>query len=165
MMEPTQVMDAGRMCVGIDPTGAVFGAWQAGSHTGAQKVNEPGAVCWNELNTRDGKAADAFYSAVFGDQPEQVGDGETFDYTVWKVGEGDKATQVCGRLQMTAEWPAEIPAHWMTYFAVDDCDKAAERVAELGGKVQQAPFDSPYGRVAVVADPWGATFSLMQLAD
>jgi predicted enzyme related to lactoylglutathione lyase len=66
---------------------------------------------------------------------------------------------------MNDDWPADMPPHWMNYFAVDDCDKAAEKTTELGGTVHQAPFDSPYGRIAVISDPWGATLSLMQLAD
>jgi predicted enzyme related to lactoylglutathione lyase len=161
IMEPLDVMDQGRMLIAADPGGAVFGVWEAGAHTGAQKVNAPGSFSWCELNARDGKAADQFYSAVFGHQPEQIGDGVKFDYTVWHIG----GQQVCGRLQMTAEWEG-VPPHWMPYFAVDgDCDKAAERVTELGGRVQVEPFDSPYGRMAVVADPDGANFTIIHLAD
>jgi predicted enzyme related to lactoylglutathione lyase len=165
IMEPMDVMDAGRMCFALDPTGAAFGAWQAGAHRGAEKRDEPGSLCWNELNTRDGATADAFYSRVFGVRPEQIGDGPAFDYTVWSVTSGGRSEQVCGRLLMNDDWPESIPPHWMTYFAVADCDSSAARVAELGGKVKHVPFDSAYGRIAVVTDPWGATFSIMKLAE
>jgi predicted enzyme related to lactoylglutathione lyase len=161
MMEPMDVMGAGRMCFAFDPTGAAFGVWEPGAHIGAERVNEPGAVCWNDLNTRDGKAADKFYSAVFGHQVEQMGDGINFDYTVWMV----DGRQVCGRLKMNDDWPDDVSPHWMTYFSVDDCDKSAAKAAELGGRIEQAPFDSPYGRLAVISDPWQAHFTLMKLAD
>jgi predicted enzyme related to lactoylglutathione lyase len=161
LADPQDVGAAGRMCVAADPSGAVFGVWEAVQHAGAQKVNEPGAMCWNEVNTRDGKAVDDFYRAVFGVKTEQIGDGVNFDYTVFLV----EGRQVAGRLRMNDDWPADESPHWMNYFAVDDCDKAAERVAELGGTVRQAPFDSPYGRIAVIADPWGSPLSLMRLAD
>jgi predicted enzyme related to lactoylglutathione lyase len=160
LLEPVDVMSAGRMCIAADPAGAAFGVWERGEHLGAEKVNEPGTLCWNEVNTRDGKAADDFYRSVFGVRTEQMGDGVNFDYTVFLV----EGKQVGGRLQMNDDWPAEVTAHWMTYFAVDDCDKAAAQATELGGSVQHGPFDSPYGRVAVITDPDGSAVSIMQLA-
>ena len=64
--EPMDVMDLGTMAVFADPTGAVFGVWQPGTFHGAGVVNEPGAIAWNELNTRDLAGAKEFYGAVFG---------------------------------------------------------------------------------------------------
>ncbi len=64
--EPMEVLDLGKMAVFADPSGAVFGIWQPGTFIGAELVNEPGALSWNELNTRDPEAAKAFYGAVFG---------------------------------------------------------------------------------------------------
>jgi len=156
LMGPMEIPGSGRMLFGFDPTDAAFGVWEPGQHRGAQVFGETGALSWAELNTRDGAAADAFYRGLFGYEQEQIGDGETFDYTVWKVG----GAQVCGRLQMTAEW-GELPPHWMVYFGVDDTDAAAQRVAANGGQVRHGPFDSPYGRIVVVADPNGAVLSLI----
>ena len=65
---------------------------------------------------------------------------------------------VCGRLKMDQAW-GELPPHWLNYFAVEDCDATATKARELGGNVMHGPFDTPHGRVAVVADPYGAVFS------
>ena len=63
-------MDAGRMAVLQDPTGAVFQVWQAKNSIGAKILNEPGALCWTELTTTDTKAAEAFYTKLFGWTPK-----------------------------------------------------------------------------------------------
>lgn len=158
MVEPMVVGPNGTMAIAQDATGAVVGMWQAGEHLGAQLVNEPGTVTWNEVNSRDGAAADTFYSGVFGVTPQKI-DAEGLDYVTYQVDGKD----VGGRLQMTDEWPDSIPPHWMTYFAIADADGAAERVRELGGTVSHGPFDSPFGRTLVVLDPWSAVFSLIQV--
>lgn len=155
LVSPMEIPGQGRLLFGFDSTGAAFGAWEPGEHTGAEAHDEPGAMAWHEVNSRDGAATDKFYGSLFDYTQEQIGDGERFDYVVYKL--GDRSW--CGRLQMTAEW-GDIPPHWMTYFRVEDCDAAAARVREFGGKVMHGPFDSPHGRIAVVADPYGAVFSL-----
>jgi predicted enzyme related to lactoylglutathione lyase len=66
VMAPMDVMTAGRMAVFQDPYGAFFSISQAGDHHGAQLINEPGSLSWNELNTHDTEGAAAFYAAVFG---------------------------------------------------------------------------------------------------
>ena len=66
MFEPMDVMDLGKMAIFSDPGGAVIGVWEPGTFAGATRVNEPGALCWNELGTRDVEGAKAFYNAVFG---------------------------------------------------------------------------------------------------
>lgn len=157
--EPMDVMDLGRMAVFTDPTGAFFGIWQPGTFIGAERVNEPGTVGWNELSTRDTAAAKQFYGAVFGwgydDEPsDRVG-----TYTIWKVGEA----MVAGMLDMNAlGMPAEIPPNWLVYFGVEDADAAVEKVQSGGGSVMNGPIDIPVGRFAVVADPFGAVFAVMQ---
>lgn len=161
LMPVMEIPGAGRMLFAVDNNGASFGAWEPASHTGSELHAEPGAACWAELNTRDGAAADMFYKRVFGyPEQEQIGDDDGFDYAVWKAGGED----VCGRLQMNSpEWPDSVRSHWMQYFAVDDIDAAVQQVPALGGKVCHGPFDSPYGRIAIVDDPYGATFSLLQI--
>jgi len=157
LMPPMEIPGQGRMLFAFDPTGAAFGVWEPGSHRGAERYDDPGSLCWHEVNTRDGAAADAFYRGLFRYEQAQIGDGAGFDYTVWNL----DGKPVCGRLKMTTEW-GELPPHWMNYFAVEDCDVAATTVRELGGAVMHGPFDSPHGRIAVVADPYGAIFSLIQ---
>lgn len=157
MVEPMDIPGSGRMLFGFDPTGAAFGVWQPGNHRGAERFDEPGAMCWHEINTRDGARADGFYGALFSYEQQQIGDGAKFDYTMWSI----DGHPVAGRLQMTEEWQG-IPPHWTTYFVVENCDDSVKKVAELGGKLCQGPFDSPHGRIAVINDPWGAVFSIIQ---
>ncbi|WP_437874518.1 VOC family protein [Sorangium sp. So ce513] len=156
MMEPMTVGDFGRMLVAVDPTGAVFGVWEPKNHTGAQAVEEPGAMVWHEVNTRDHKKAADFYARVFGLEARKL-DVPGVEYMTLHKGQ----KTVGGVLQMNDHWPADIPPHWMTYFAVADLDASLAKVAELGGKVCVPPFATPYGRQSVVTDPWGATFTLM----
>lgn len=158
LMEPLDVFEAGRMLYAVDPMGAGFGVWQARDHVGSRRVGEPGAPAWHELHTTTGAAADAFYGAVFGYSYEQIGDGHAFDYTLIHVGE----ELVGGRLRVRRDDPVDVRPYWMTYFAVADPDAAAATVAESGGTVLRAPVDSPYGRLAVVADPWGAAFTVIR---
>lgn len=159
--EPMDVMDLGKMAVFADPTGAVFGIWQPGTFLGAGVVNEPGAIAWNELGTRDTPAAKDFYGAVFGWVAADIDMGEMGDYTRWKLGEGS----VGGMLDITGRLPDEIPAHWLTYFAVQDSDAAIETVKDKGGSVAFGPVDIPVGRFAVVQDPHGAAFAVIELSE
>lgn len=162
LVEPMDVMDIGRMAFFADPTGAAFGVWQPKSFSGAELVNEPGSLCWNEVLTRDVEADKSFYTAVFGwdaGRPQFEGAPET--YTVWEL--GDK--QVCGMMQMTGDFfPAEVPPHWAVSFAVADCDGTVEKARELGATIVAEPMDMPIGRFAGIVDPQGASFSVMQMA-
>jgi predicted enzyme related to lactoylglutathione lyase len=64
---------------------------------------------------------------------------------------------------MDERWQG-IPANWGLYIRVSDCDATVSRLQELGGSVKQVPFDAPnVGRMAVVADPQGAIFSVIRL--
>jgi uncharacterized protein len=160
MMGPMDIPGSGRMVFAADPTGASFGVWQPAGHSGSALTSEPGAPCYAELVTRDGTAADAFYRGLFPYEQQQIGDATgDFDYTTWSIG----GNMVCGRMQMTDEFPPDIPAAWLVYFAVDDADAAVERVTANGGQVRMGPQDSPYGRMATVADPQGAVFCLIDM--
>ena len=139
----------------IDPGGAAVGVWQAGTHIGAGLVGEPIAMTWCEVNTRAFDDVKRFYGQVFGWEAEDVPVPES-RYAMWKQG-GDT---VGGMMQMTAEW-GDIPAHWMAYFAVRDTDEMTKRATELGGGVGAEPFDTPYGRIAVLIDPTGGHFSVI----
>ena len=161
VMPAMDVMDAGRMAIFQDPAGAFCSLWQPLGHIGAELVNEAGTLCWNELSVRDADAAIAFYTSVFGwTAATNVVSSEGMTYTEFSLGD----RSVGGLMRMDDTWPAEVPPHWMVYFAVDDCDAAATTVAELGGEVCVAPTDIAPGRFAVVADPQGATFSVLALS-
>jgi uncharacterized protein len=162
LVEPMDVMDIGRMAFFADPAGAAFGVWQPKAFAGADVVNEPGSLCWNEVLTRDAEAGKAFYPAVFGwtaGRPSFAGAPES--YTVWELA----GRPVGGMMQMTDEhFPPEVPAHWEVCFAVADCDGTIARARELGATVTSGPMDMPIGRFAGFIDPQGASFTVMQAA-
>lgn len=159
LMGAMDVMDAGRMAVFADPEGAVFSAWQPGNHIGSQLVNEANTFCWSELGTRDPEAAKAFYSTVFGwgSHTNEMPNGGS--YTEVKVGE----RTVAGMMDITNILPPQVPAYWLVYFAVDDCDESVAKVKELGGSVRMPPMDIPIGRFAVVTDDQGSVFAMIAL--
>jgi predicted enzyme related to lactoylglutathione lyase len=151
------VMDAGRMAVLQDPTGAMFMLWQAGKHYGAGVLNEPGALCWTELATRDTKAAEAFYTRLFGWTAKVGGEGTPMEYTEFS----NQGRPGVGMMQMPAQVPAEVPPYWMPYFQVVDCDGSAAKAKQLGAHVAVPPMDIPgTGRFAVINDPQGAMFAV-----
>jgi hypothetical protein len=157
MMEPMDVMDAGRMLFATDTTGATFGVWQGRNHTGAQAANVPGAFTWSEHMSRDFEGAKAFYAAVFG---YEYGDMSTedFSYATLLI----NGQQVVGGI---GAYPGgsgnEHQAFWGVYFGTTDTDKAVELATSHGGQVVRPAADSPYGRMAIVADNQGAVFSLI----
>ena len=158
-VEPMDVGDIGRMAVFADPTGAAIGIWQPKSFKGAELANEPGTFAWNELNTRDVTAAKAFYTQVFGWEANDLDMGG-MSYTEWKVGE----KSVAGMMTMPDMVPAEVPAHWLVYFGVDDTDASVSKATELGATTVVPPTDIPPGRFAVLSDPDGATFAVIKMS-
>lgn len=157
LMEPFDVMDAGRMAIAVDPAGAMFGIWQAGRHDGAQLANEPGSLIWNENMSRDFEGNKAFYRSVFG---YDFGDIGAATYQTLQIG----GKEVAGIGTIAADAPASAPASWGVYFAVADTDAAAAKAAELGGSVLRGPWDSPFGRMAQLADDQGAVFYVCSTA-
>jgi predicted enzyme related to lactoylglutathione lyase len=121
-------------------------------------VNEPGALSWNELNTRDVEGSKAFYAGVFGWEPVTQGE-EPGAYTEFKL----EGNSVAGMMQMPDMVPREVPPHWLVYFAVDDTDASVARCEERGGSVRVPPMDIEPGRFSVLADPQGATFAVMRM--
>jgi predicted enzyme related to lactoylglutathione lyase len=160
MVEPMDVMDIGRMAFFGDPTGAAFGIWQPKSFAGADLVNEPNSLCWNEVLTRDAAADKDFYPAVFGWTAGKPGfEGAPESYTVWEV----DGHAVGGMMQMSEPYfPADVPPHWSVCFAVADCDAIVAKARELGATITYEPMDMPIGRFAGIVDPQGAAFSVMQ---
>jgi predicted enzyme related to lactoylglutathione lyase len=160
LMEPMDVMDAGRMAIIADPVGAVISVWQAGNHPGAGIVNEPNTYSWSELVTTDIATSKQFYSAVFGWGSQTHGEGGPMAYTEWKIGD----RSVGGMMQKPPMMPAEVPPHWGVYFTVDGTEAAMDKVKELGGQVLMGPMDVEPGKIAVVTDPQGAAFNIITLA-
>ncbi|UQI43393.1 VOC family protein [Streptomyces sp. HU2014] len=156
MMHGTDVLTLGRMAVAEDPTGAVFGLWQAKDFTGAKVVNEPGSFIWNELNTNDTATASGFYATALGLKAAPM-DGAPGYFSLTA---GDRTV---GGMQALGVLPAppDGPSHWLTYFSVDDTDSTVDAVIRAGGSVIKPPFDMVAGRMAVVQDPQGGAFALI----
>jgi len=156
---PFDVMDAGRMAVLRDPTGAVFQVWQAGRSIGAKTLGEPGALCWTELMTDDTAAAEKFYTALFGWTAKHSGPGSPMPYTEFTVKGADRPS--VGLLGRLPHMPKEVPPFWLPYFMVTDVDATAAKSGSLGGKAHVPPQDLPgTGRFAVLVDPQGAPFAV-----
>jgi uncharacterized protein len=177
--EPFDVLDAGRMGVFTDPEGAAFCVWQAGEHKGAQVVNEHGSLNFNNLSTRDVQGAKSFYGSVFGWQTLELEGG----FQAWTLpGYGDYLARddpeirermaeagaqegfedVVASINPIQDDQPDTPPHWGVTFAADDADAIANAATELGGNVIAPPFDAPWVRMTVVADPQGATFTASQ---
>ncbi len=152
LVAPMDVGPMGRMVIALDPEGNPFGLWQAGQHTGFGVFNEPGSVVWNEAAVADPQAAQAFYGAVFGFHFDEIEGAE--GYATFAT--GDRPLGGLGRRQTGA------PKGWTTCFSVASADEAVAAVEGGGGKVTTQPMDSPYGRFALLEDPWAAAFSVMQ---
>jgi uncharacterized protein len=152
VVEPMEVAPFGTMTIAVDPQGNAFGLWQSAEHTGVRIHNEPGSLAWNEAAVDDPEGARAFYSAVFGFTFEEMPDSG--GYTTFT-----NTDQPLGGLG--GHQPGS-PKGWTTCFSVADTDAAIATVEAKGGKVTMAPMDTEFGRFAVVEDPWGAAFSVMQ---
>jgi predicted enzyme related to lactoylglutathione lyase len=157
-MAPFDVMDAGRMALIQDPTGAMIATWEARKYIGAEVTGEPNSFCWGELVTTDPETAGTFYKGLF-------------DWTTKGMDIGPEAytefvnndTPVGGMMKIT-EQMAGVPPHWGVYFAVNDCDATVEKAVGLGGSIVMPPTDIPtVGRFAVIKDPQGAVFSVIKL--
>lgn len=159
MRPPMDVMDAGRMSVVTDSTGAVFCLWEKKGSIGAEVINEHGALSWTELLTPDPSKAAAFYAQVLGWTAETVPmPGSMGDYTVFHV-EGGNEDGIAG--SMTPPMP-NMPPAWLVYFIVNDCDATAALATEKGGTVMGQPMDIPgTGRLVPIQDPQGAMFAVM----
>jgi predicted enzyme related to lactoylglutathione lyase len=171
--EPMDVGPAGRTATCADPDGAEFCLWQAGEHRGADVVNSPGSVNFNDLRARELGRAEEFYGAVFGWELLDVG-----GFTAWALpaygdfleerNPGNRARmaefggparfeEVVATAAVTMERP-----RWGVTFAVAHADDAVARAEALGGRVLSGPVDAPWVRTAEIADPQGAVFTASQ---
>lgn len=146
---PLDVFDSGRVLYIQDPTGGRLGLWQPKNHIGAGLVNKPGAMLWNELITGDVETAKAFYGRALG----------------WEFSDDDGYIHIRNRgrsnggmIQMD-----DMPPAWTPYFSVASLDDALKQIKELGGRVVVPKTEAPgTGHFAVILDPAGACFNIMQ---
>ncbi|MFE1957323.1 VOC family protein [Streptomyces sp. NPDC059479] len=187
---PTALGPFGVMAQAADPAGAVFGLWQSEEGWGFEKTGLPGSFCWTELYTRDKERVDPFYETVFGFRGTDLPDSSV-DFRIWSLagagteepsasgtesaavggaadsepGQADTEPgpvgAIGGRSVITDAFPAEMPAHFLVYFSVSDCDTTAGTVVRLGGRITTPPFDIQYGRMAALMDNQGAAFAVL----
>lgn len=163
VVEPDDAGRAGRFAVIVDSNNAGIGLWQAGEIDGYDFTGQPGSPVWFENMTHGFERATEFYTIVFGANLVPMLTpmaGDDFHYAT--NGPEDEATW--GLCDATDVVPADATG-WRIYFAVDSTDAALARVRELGGEVLDGPVDSPFGRIATVADPTGATFQITALGE
>jgi uncharacterized protein len=159
MMPAMKVGDQGAMAVLGDPSGAAIGVWQPEQHRGFGRIGEPGTPVWFELLTRNYESAMEFYAQVFGWTLTPLEDSGDFRYSTASLGRDPFA----GVMDAPAILPDGVPSLWQFYMGVDDVDASVAEVKELGGALLREPQDTPYGRMAGVADPLGAAFNLNSL--
>jgi uncharacterized protein len=160
LVPPFDVGVQGRMAACLDPAGAPFSVWQAGTMAGAEVLDVPGALTWSELITRDVERSAAFYGHVFG-WVARDSQAAGMPHLTWERG-----GRMIGGLQpmVGPGWPADLAAHWMPYFAVRHCDETTDLARGLGGQIVRAPANVAMGRYAVIEDPEGGIFSIMESA-
>lgn len=158
VMPAHDIGESGRNALILDPTGALISMWQPNQLEGYEFTGAPGSPVWCELMTLRYDEATAFYTAVF--DAELVPMAEPMDSDDFRYatnGPGESATWGVG--DATGMMPEEATG-WRVYLAVDSSEAALARVRELGGSVLDGPVDSPFGRIATIADPEGATFQI-----
>jgi len=159
IMGPFDVMDAGRMAVLQDPTGAYFCLWQANKNKGIGIHSVHGTLCWADLSTNDTDKAQKFYSGLLGWKFEK-GEKDDSGYLHIKNGE-----HFIGGLPPAKYLQPGVPPHWLAYFLVDDVDVTANTAKEMGAKFFMPPMTMEgVGRMSVMADPQGAVFAIFKSA-
>ena len=159
MVEPFDVLEAGRMSVVADPTGAVFSMWQPRESIGATIVNEPGTLTWNELSTSDVDQARSFYGDLFGWTFEDVGTDENPYTTIRNGGRMNGGVRPLGE----QERQMSVPPNWIPYFVSADIERNAEQLGGAGGRVMVGPMSVLQGsRILIAQDPQGAVFALFE---
>jgi predicted enzyme related to lactoylglutathione lyase len=154
---PFDVPGQGRMAVIQDPTGAFFCIWQASNSIGIRVAGENGTLCWADLNTPDPEGAKTFYEGLFG-WNLVYGENDPSGYLHIKNGE-----EFIGGIPPAEQRDPSIPPNWMIYYQVDDVDATAAKAKQLGGSEYLAPMTMEgVGRMAVVADPQGASFAIFK---
>ena len=154
---PFDVMDAGRMAVVQDPTGATFCVWQPKNDPGIGIAQVAGTLCWADLSTSDVKRTSAFYSGLFGWQLT-TDPKDPSGYLHIKNGE-----HFIGGIPPALHY--KLPPHWLGYFQVEDVDATASNAKQMGANLYLPPKTMEgVGRFSVIADPQGAVFAIFKSA-
>ena len=156
---PAPIPHRGTILHAIDACGAPVVFWEVPPDW-EFATGTPNTFSGVDLNTHDGVAADHFYTKLFNYSSHQIGDGDSLDYAEWMI----EHTPVLYRYVMGAEYGQDTPPHWLVYFDIDPLrgtDAVAGEAIMLGGTVVLQPYDTPFGRMAILADPEGSVFAVI----
>lgn len=156
------VMEAGRMAVIADPTGAVLSVWQPKKHAGTGITGVAGTLCWADLSTPDAGRAGEFYSGLFNWKLMAETDDKPATAGYLHIKNGD---EFIGGIPPSAHRDPRTPPHWLVYFLVSNCDATAAKAKELGAQSYLGPMTMEgVGRMAILADPQQAVFAIFEAA-
>lgn len=165
----------GRALFAVDNSGAHVGFWQPRAHIGTGLLGERSALCWAELTVHDAAAADHFYGSVLDFHATAHAAADSPHYAAYRLAEGTGGTGAAGAAGAAEDTEpvagrsvlgpdqADTEPFWMPYFGVADAAGAARTATREGGSVLYSGSDATGRGVAVLADPWGATFAVLEL--
>ncbi|MBD8029893.1 VOC family protein [Corynebacterium gallinarum] len=159
LAQPTEVF-LGHMVLAVDPAGALFGLIEPSSEESFVAAGEPGTPVWHELTTVTNypEAVD-FYGELFNWMTSELSSEEGeggFRYTTALV----DGSAFAGVFDAKGQFPPQVPSFWQTYLGVLSVDDAVAKAPEFGGDVIREPWDSEFGRMALISDSTGATVTL-----
>ncbi len=141
------------------PAGAVFGVCQLAPDWGFT-AGVPNSLVWAEFITHRAPQADQYFGELFGFTGQQIGNGIDDDYMVWYAGEDS----VIGRAMMMPGTSQSTRARWVAHFRTPldrGFDDAVYEAHEAGARLRFRPYSSQLGQVAVMSDPVGVRFALI----
>ena len=147
----------GTMVIALDPQGNPFGLWQSGMHTGVRIHNEPGALAWNEAMVDDTAAAKRVLLGRLRLPLRPDGAEGRRGHGLHDV---QHRREPAGRARRLRPEHAEGLADLL--LGRPPPTRRCAAVEASGGKVTMPAMDTPFGRFAIVEDPWGAPFEVMQ---
>jgi predicted enzyme related to lactoylglutathione lyase len=161
LFEPRDVPGRGRQAVLADPQGAVFAVLASSAGDPPDELPELGEWIWSSLSTVDPDADAAFYQALFDYQVFELQADAGAQHLL--LASDDLARASVSTLPVEAR---QAHPRWLSYVRVEDVAWKAALAVSLGGRVLVEPrLDRHGGKVAVVADPLGAPFGLLEWSD
>jgi predicted enzyme related to lactoylglutathione lyase len=159
--KPRSYLRRGRQAVFADPEGAVFGVLASSSGDPSDFLAAPGEWIWSSLHAQDPDKDAAFYQALFGYDVFDVPSDDGLDHVILSTDDYARAS-----INALPSHSSRRHPHWLNFVRVVDAVDVAAKAVALGGRVLVEPhIDRHGGKVAVVADPTGATFGLMEWSD
>jgi uncharacterized protein len=162
---PEAVGDTGVMVFFAPPGGGTTGTWQAGTHFGTARTEEPGALAWAELLTPEPQAAVGFFQQVFGHEVTEYPQDDGGTYTTLMVA----GTEVAGIAAVPLDAEGTLEPGWQVYFGVTNVADTVAAAVAAGGVVLIEPDESEEaeagesGSIATLQDPQGGVFSVLQV--